>query len=351
MKITDPRTPSAPSFLAPAARLLNDPRDLQFVWLTLQCMSVVACAAALFFVEVPWWFAAPAYWLLMFVVLLDRYTLMLHCTSHRLLFKKRYALLNQVIPRLLGPFFGQTPGSYFLHHLGMHHHEENLEADLSTTMRYKRDRIDHWLRYFFRFLLIGVPELALYFYRRKKWKFFQSLLVGELGFVLAVALLYAWRPIPTLVVFIIPFLTVRAALMMGNWAQHAFVSPEAPENPYQASITCINTRHNRRCFNDGYHVLHHVKPACHWTEHPAEFERALPEYGRHDALVFDGIDFFGVWLALILRRWSHLAAHVVRLEGAPQRTPAEVIELLKHRVLAGNRLPLGAGAHAHSPVN
>src|SRR5215471_16618815 len=139
MNITDPRTESVPSFLDPVARLLNDRRDLAFVWLSLQCLALAACGSALFFVPVPWLrFAGPAYVLLMFALLIDRFTLMLHCTSHRPLFNKHYRFLNNVIPWLVGPFFGQTPGTYFSHHLGMHHREENLGADLSSTMRYRR---------------------------------------------------------------------------------------------------------------------------------------------------------------------------------------------------------------------
>jgi Fatty acid desaturase len=332
MTFTDPRTESAPSFLAPVARLLNDPRDVAIVWLTLQCLALAAVGVSLFFVRVPWLYAAPAYWLVLFVGLIDRFTLMLHCTSHRPLFKKQYRALNHVIPWLVGPFFGQPPGPYFAHHLGMHHREENLEADLSSTMRFRRDRFDHWLRYFFRFLFVGLVELEIYFYRRKHWKLFRRVLVGEGGFWLAAALLCLWRPIPTLVVFVVPLLVMRTLMMMGNWAQHSFVVAATPENPYHASITCINTRYNRRCFNDGYHVLHHVKPGCHWTQHPVEFERALAEYARHDSLVFEGIDFFEVWLSLMLRRWSHLADHVVALDGAPRRTREQVIEMLQTRV-------------------
>jgi fatty acid desaturase len=136
-------------------------------------------------------------------------------------------------------------------------------------------------------------------------------------------------------------------MMMGNWAQHSFIRADAPDDPYGASITCINTRYNRRCFNDGYHVLHHVKPACHWTEHPVEFERALAEYGRQDSIVFDGIDFFGVWLCLMTRRWSRLAEHFVVLEGAPSRTREQVVAFLKERVLpVGQPLELPAAVAA-----
>ena len=332
MTITDPRTESAPAFLKPVAGLLNDPRDVAIVWLTLQCLVVAAIGVTLFFVRVPWLYAAPVYWLVLFVGLIDRFTLMLHCTSHRPLFKKQYRALNHVIPWVVGPFFGQSPGAYFSHHLGMHHREENLEADLSSTMRFRRDRFDHWLRYFFRFLFIGLFELEVYFYRRKNWKLFRRVLIGEGGFWVAAALLCLWQPVATLVVFVVPLLVMRTLMMMGNWAQHSFVVADSPENPYHASITCLNTRYNRRCFNDGYHVLHHVKPACHWTQHPVEFERALGDYAKNDSLVFDGIDFFEVWLSLMLRRWSHIADHVVALEGAPRRTREQVIQMLKERV-------------------
>ena len=71
---------------------------------------------------------------------------------------------------------------------------------------------------------------------------------------------------------------------------------------------------------------------CSSDLHPSEFERALPEYGRQDALVFEGIDYFGVWTCLMFRRWSTLAAHVVPLEGAPARTREQVILMLKERV-------------------
>jgi fatty acid desaturase len=334
MNILDPRGEPVPSFISPAARALNDPRDVVFVWLLLRCAGFGLLGVSLFFLPaalLP--YAGAGYVVLLFGGLMDRYTLMLHCTSHRPLFKKPYRALNNVIPWFIAPFFGQTPNSYFSHHMGMHHREENLAADLSSTMRFKRDRFDHWLRYYLRFMLGGLLELELYLFRRKQWKLFRRVLVGEAGYFLALAALLFVAPLPTVVVFVVPFVAIRTAMMMGNWAQHSFIKSATPENPYHASITCINTRYNRRCFNDGYHVLHHVKPACHWTEHPAEFERALAEYGRQDSIVFDGIDFFGVWLCLMTRRWARLAEHFVVLEGAPTRTREEVVAFLKDRVL------------------
>jgi len=68
--------------------------------------------------------------------------------------------MNHYIPAILGPFLRQSPFTYFGHHLGMHHPENNLREDLSSTMRFQRDRLDHWLRYFLRFFFLGGDRAA-----------------------------------------------------------------------------------------------------------------------------------------------------------------------------------------------
>ena len=118
--------------------------------------------------------------------------------------------------------------------------------------------------------------------------------------------------------------------MAGNWAQHAFVDASAPEDPLKSSITCINTRYNRRCFNDGYHIGHHVLATRHYSEMPADFLKSIPEYIAKDAIIFDGIDFFQVWVLLMLKQHRALAKRVLRL-GAP-KTDDEVIALLRSRL-------------------
>jgi hypothetical protein len=336
MNLTDPREASAPSFLKGTAKMLNDARDTSVVWLMLQCALVAGIGLGLFFWPYAYgisvWYVAPFYWVLMMAAVMDRFTLMLHFTSHRQLFNKDYRGLNHVIPWLLGPFFGQTPNTYFAHHMGMHHREENLADDLSSTMRFTRNRFTHWLRYYLRFLVVGLPELLWYFYKRKNFKLFGRILMGE-GVYWSVVALGLWlRPEATLIVLVVPLVGIRTVMMMGNWTQHSFISQDHPEDPYQSSITCINTRYNRRCFNDGYHILHHVKPRAHWTEHPVEFERNIHEYGKHDAIVFEGVDYFEIWLNLMLGRWSFLADKFVKLPGAPARSKDEVIAFLKSRV-------------------
>lgn len=315
------------------ASWINDPRDVPFLHLMLQCAGVALLGLGLFLVPAERiWYVAPVYWAVWALGVLDRFILMLHCTSHRPLFKREYKWANQIIPWALGPFFGESPETYFSHHMGMHHPENNLADDLSSTMRYRRDSLLHWLAYYFDFLFLVLFKLTNYHRRKGNQKMAARTLAGEFSFYLAVALLawLNWRA--AVAVFVVPFLTVRTLMMAGNWAQHAFIDASDPASAYKNSITCINTRYNRRCFNDGYHIHHHVKARAHWTELPAEFVANAETYGREDAIVFEGIDFFQVWLLLMLRRWKTLARHFVQLPGAPVRDEAAVIAFLQSRV-------------------
>ena len=324
---------SSPWYARWAAPLLNDPRDVVMVALMMQCGLLAVAGVGLYFSGPYFWWLVPVYGVALFAGLVDRFTLMLHCTSHRQLFKPRHAMANQIIPWVLSPFLGQTPETYFAHHMGMHHVEENLPDDLSSTMRFRRDRLGDWLQYWGRFMTVGVVDLTRYFSRRGKRKLLRRIVLGEGIYWTSVVVLLFVNPAATFVVFLLPLLVMRTMMMAGNWAQHAFLCAEQPENPLRASITCVGTRYNRRCFNDGYHAVHHVVPRCHWTEHPAEFERNLAEYVRNDAVVFEGVDFFQVWFLLMTGNWPRLARAFVRLPGAPARTDAEVVAFLRSRVV------------------
>ena len=340
----DPGPPTLPehpsSWERFALSLINDPRDLVFVNLMVACTVTALLGLTLYplsmmgVLDGPWFWAVGGVYLLIWALwTLDRFILMLHCTSHRILFKREHSLLNHVVPIVLGPFFGETPQTYFCHHMGMHHPENNLEDDLSSTMRFQRDHFGHWLRYFFRFFFLVILELNIYFYKRGKTKMMMRALFGEGLFWVAVALLAAlvdWRA--TLIVFVIPVVMVRILMMAGNWAQHAFVHPEHPEDPYLNSITCIDSRYNRRCFNDGYHIHHHVKARCHWSEYPGEFESNKELYGEKDAIVFRDLDFFIVWLLLMLGAYETLAKAMVELPGAPERSLEERIAFMHSRL-------------------
>jgi len=311
---------------------LNDERDLPFVRLSLKLLLVnIPFAVLLYLPGVYRWWLAVAYFALNSLVLLAPFILMLHNTSHRPLFKRRYSALNSFIPWALGPFFGATPDSYFAHHVGMHHAENNLADDLSSTLRFRRDNFLDFTGYFLRFFFVGWVELSRYHWEKKRYKLLRRFWVGELSFYALVGALAFWRFLPTLSVFIIPFCFTRITLMAGNWAQHAFIELDAPENPYLNSITCVNASYNRKCFNDGYHIGHHVKPTLHWTDMPGDFLRNIDRYRAEGAIVFRSLDYFTIWALLMTHQYRLLSRFYVELDTSRPKSGPEIVALLRSR--------------------
>lgn len=313
-------------------RLIKDPRDLPFMYLCLQItLIIIPFAIALFVPGVFRWWLALIYLFVTLNLFLDRFILMLHNTSHRSLFKRKYKFFNHYVPWVIGPFFGETPETYYAHHIGMHHPENNMPEDLSSTMQYQRDSFFDFVRYHLRFFFGILFELTVYMRERGRFKLIRRMLWGEVGFYVVVAglLFVNWQAAVT--VFVIPFCFTRLMMMAGNWGQHAFLDHDTPENCYRNSITCINCRYNRRAFNDGYHISHHLKPNRHWTDHPLEFEENIATYAKEGAIVFEGIDFFMVWFFLMFKNYNKLAKHYVQLDPENPLSREEIIALLKER--------------------
>ena len=315
-------------------KFLNNKRDVPFIFLSIKITCIIVPFALYLFLNknVHWAFYL-IYLALIFIFFLGPFILMLHNTCHRKLFKKQYSYLIKYIHWFLGGFFGQTPETYFYHHIAMHHAENNLEEDLSSTMKYRRDSIRGFSNYLISFYFRGVLDLASYFRIRNRKKFSVQILAGECVYFTVIILLCFYNLKATVVVYLLPLIFTRFAMMAGNWAQHAFIDPEYPDNIYRNSITCINTIYNKQCFNDGYHIGHHLRPALHWTEMPSNFLENIEEYKRNDVIVFTGLDYFQIWFLLMTKNYQFLSKRFVPLNDK-YATQAEIENFLKSRTRA-----------------
>ncbi|MBS2022200.1 MAG: fatty acid desaturase [Deltaproteobacteria bacterium] len=332
LTLTDPT--AAPTY-APSAfqrailGLLYDPRDAVFVRLTLKSAAIMLPLIALLYARFSWWLAALVF-AVQLPLLAPPVILMLHNTMHRPFFKKA-RWLNRAHPYLMSGLFG-IPTGYMEHHVGMHHVENNLRNDLSSTMQYQRDNVLHWLQYVGRFFFTSHLGLSTYLVSKSRGQLALRAMVSDGVHLAAMAALWFVNPRATLCAFIIPYLVVRIMMMVGNWGQHAFIDPSRPGDSYVNSITCINGVYNHKCFNDGYHIGHHIKQNRHWTEMPQDFLDNVERYRKEGCIVFQKIDFFMVSMLLFARRYDILAKNFVRLPG-DSRTDAEVIEFLKSRTV------------------
>ena len=336
--ITDPQPYSKDNFTLYEKfwlKYIADPRDLPFIHLLTEIHLLVIPFAVLFFTPLfpggSWWIMYILYAYLAQSYFKGRFGLMFHCICHRPMFKKPYQWLHKYITWIVCPFFGNTPETYFAHHIAMHHVENNQEDDASSTLHYKRDNPWHFLQYLFRFLFAGFVETFLYFFHRRRKKLYMRLSVGEFSFFLICIALCFVNFKATLMVLIVPVIYARFIMMMGNWTQHSFIDKKNPECHFSSVYNCINNVYNQNCWNDGYHSIHHLKPALHYTEMPVEFLKHIDQYKQHKTFIFDGIHYLHIFFWLMTRQYHKLADHLINIENTFS-SRQEAISLLKERV-------------------
>ncbi|MCU0334234.1 MAG: fatty acid desaturase [Chitinophagaceae bacterium] len=313
---------------------MNDRKDLpflrllSFIHLTVLPMAILLYTPLL--TGVWWWLLYAVYFFVSGIRLRGPFGLMYHNLAHRRFFKKKYDWANRYITWFITPFFGHSPESYVSHHIGMHHVENNAADDASSTLYYDRDNVGHFLRYYLRFITLGFVDTFIYLFTRKRRKYYVPLGWGEISFVAFCIGMCFVNLKATLMIFIIPFFVGRLIMMLGNWTQHAFADPADPDNMYRNCYNCINTTYNQKCWNDGYHLIHHLKPGLHYTEMPKEFLRIQDRMAAEKTLVFDGIHYLHLFAWLMTKRYDRMADHLVNLQNSFE-SKEEAMRILRER--------------------
>eukprot|EP00475_Leptophrys_vorax_P003980 TRINITY_DN1232_c0_g1_i1.p1 TRINITY_DN1232_c0_g1~~TRINITY_DN1232_c0_g1_i1.p1 ORF type:complete len:433 (-),score=97.36 TRINITY_DN1232_c0_g1_i1:124-1422(-) len=316
---------------------MKDLRDMPMIHLLFNMHVTTLPFAVLLFTVLPEWHVfGVLYFLLSQVLYLQRFILFMHFSTHRKIFEDSKVLgwiLNRYIPNFMSPFYGIPPGMYFLHHIVMHHCENNLfPYDVSSTEPFRRDNIFHFLFYYLRYLFAFWFDLPYHSFRRKRWGLFGWALGCLFVYFPIIYLLWTFNALATFYVFLGPMIFCGFALMFGNFSQHIFVDPDHSRDNYNLTINCINCEDNMRSFNDGYHIIHHLNSKLHWTELPKKFLDSLDEHTANNALIFEGIQFAHIGLAVFTGRLAWLADHVVQI-GEKRRTKEELVELMKRRLV------------------
>lgn len=325
------RTPLLVTALTP---LLKDERDVPMLCLTLNIMQIVLPGMALVYYVNLTDHALPlfvrhlvgvAYVLMLLLGFQERFTLMLHFCSHRGAFHNN--LLNKAFVWLFAPCFGIPCGVYKLHHVIMHHIENNHDFDTSSTEGYQRDSWLQFLRYWFHFAVLIWVELPLYTIRSKRYSWGATMIFGLFVWISALTLFALYvNFVATVWVFIIPHVLAMSLMAFGNWSQHIFVNPQDPTSNYSLTYNCIDTKTNQTTFNDGYHVVHHLNARLHWSEMPAYFYQNKEKHFQSGAITFQGLHFFEVGFLVMTNRLHELAEHFVYLGSEDTAPTVEAVE-------------------------
>lgn len=324
------RTPFLVTALTP---LLNDERDVPMLCLMLNILQVMVPGIALVF-AVNMMNPLPSLWcrnlvglgyvLTILILFQERFILMLHFSSHRKLFKN--AVLDGLLNWVYSPFFGIPCGVYKLHHVVMHHIENNHEWDASSTEPFQRDSLCHFFIYWFRFLFCIPWDLLRYCTAKRPWIQSTSVVCSILLWVSTIFLLSKVNALATMWVLIVPYFVAMSAMSFGNWSQHCFVNPQERHSNYALTYNCIDTPVNQTTFNDGYHIVHHLNARLHWSEIPAYFHKNLEKHLQGGAIVFRGVHFMDVGVLVMSKNLRKLARHYVHLgprETAPTLSEVE----------------------------
>jgi len=322
-------------------RLLNDKRDMPMVHLQLNILAYVMTGVCLIYYlnmkenPGPQWHCHVLG--LVYVagntfLFEERFILMLHFYSHRPVFDRSYPILNEYVNWFMAPFFGIPSGVYKLHHVIMHHAENNHEWDISSTETYQRDSLKAFLWYYFRFSVMIYIELPIYCFKSKRYDQLRSTLTGLATWALSIAFLAKFVNFwATFWVFMVPVFVTFLAMSFGNWSQHIFVDATQPESNYHLAYNCVDTFVNQRTFNDGYHVIHHYNARLHWSEMPEHFHNNVEKHHQEGSLTFRDIHFFDVGILVMTGRLDKLAEHYVHL-GSKETAPT--LEAIQEKMRA-----------------
>jgi fatty acid desaturase len=260
------------------------------------------------------------------------FILALHYAAHTPIFNPKWKFLKHINTSILCNFFGIPMWTYYAHHIGMHHCEDNvMPYDLSSTMPYQRDsKLDHF-KYMLRYVFLIWFELPYYLIQKQRYQIAIRSIAGTVAFFGSNYLLFQVKPIATLFVFILPTIILSFALMEGNWKQHIFVDPNDPANNYKSTYACINTPTNALNFNDGYHIEHHEKPSMPWHRLPQYFQSQLPNYAEQDGFIFTNISSGQVGRLVLNGQLEQLADHYLNV-GQKNRTKEELVEEFRRRL-------------------
>lgn len=269
------------------------------------------------------------HYICLYVFLFERFALGLHFATHRKV--ANHVLINS-LPHLVTPFFGIPCGLYRMHHILIHHKNGNEDpADISSTEMYQRDNWFHLFLYCFRFLFWSLLEIPWTMLQQQG--LYEAFKASLLIFVQVFLLYYCAMVnfVFFLWIFFLPAVTSPVLLAWGNWCQHIFIDQTQPSSPYSITYNVISSKMNQRTFNDGYHICHHLSPACHWYDLPLLFESKLQEHIDNRSLIFINSSFLHVGYCVMTQNYDELDNHFIFLADT-NLTKKEREELLRERL-------------------
>lgn len=225
-------------------------------------------------------------------------------------------VLNRLFQVALTLTYGHPVSAYVPGHNLSHHRYAQSTKDVmrTTKVRFRYNLLN--LLFFMPTVVPSILRADSRFvremYKRKPAWFGQYVLEGA-AFIGASATLLVldWRKF--LVLWFVPHTYAAWGIVTMNFLQHDGTDDTSP---YNHSRNFIGRAVNWWTYNNGYHGLHHMDPALHWSLLPEEHAKRLapfidPRLERRSLLAY-------AWTAFVF------PGRRVRFDGAPLALPPEM---------------------------
>jgi fatty acid desaturase len=200
----------------------------------------------------------------------------------------RLPALNRLLELMYGLQTGIPSHAWVLHH-SLGHHVNYLDQKRDES-RWRRDDAT----------MMGEVEYSLVVAATaygRAWQVYKR--SGQHGTIFVVmstltvglaGLLLAWRPVPAVLVFIAPMLTM---IVYTAWATYTHHAGKRTTNHFVASNNILHRGYNILTGNLGYHTAHHYRPGVHWSRLP-DLHDTIARFIPSDCYVSPGLPFKGV---------------------------------------------------------
>lgn len=175
----------------------------------------------------------------------------------------RVSILNRILELMYGLQTGITSHGWVLHH-SLGHHPNYLDQRVDESRWRRADGAPmHELEYS---VVVSATAYARIWKVARRTSRYTRVFLVMTALTLAIAAgLVACRPIPGLLVFVLPMTTM---LFHTAWATYTHHAGKKTTSHFVASNNILHRGYNVLTGNLGFHTAHHYKPGVHWSRLP-----------------------------------------------------------------------------------
>jgi fatty acid desaturase len=197
----------------------------------------------------------------------------------------RQPILNRALEVVYTLQTGMSSHAWMLHHTLGHHPNYLDQTKDESRWQDKHGKLMGLTWYTIEVSLTAYPRAWTV---SKKYPHMRPVFLGMGAFFVALlAVLFWWKPLATLFVFLLP---MAISLFITSWATYTHHAGRTTDDHFAASTNILHRGYNLVTGNLGYHTAHHYKGGVHWSQLPklhAEIAHLIP----HDAYMMPGFPF------------------------------------------------------------